>query len=60
MAQYGAKILTIDMDMQAHLTMALINNHNLEFLVLQNILEGKQIEEGIIKIHPHLHLIPSH
>ena len=60
MAQYGAKILAIDMDMQAHLTMALMNDHNLDFLVWQDILDGKSIEEAAMTIHPHLHLIPSH
>jgi chromosome partitioning protein len=59
-AQYGAKVLAIDMDMQAHLTMALLNNHEPKFLVWQDILQGEPIEKSIIKIHPHLHLIPSH
>lgn len=60
MAQYGAKILLIDMDMQAHLTLALLKNEHLDFLVWQDILSGKTIDEAIIKLHPHLHLIPSH
>jgi len=59
-AQYGAKVLAIDLDMQAHLTLALSNENSLERLVWQDILEGKDIEDSIIKLHPHLHLIPSH
>lgn len=59
-AQYGTKILTIDLDMQAHLTMALLGaNHDINFPVWRDILEGTQIESSIIKVHPHIHLIPS-
>lgn len=59
-AQYGAKVLAVDMDMQAHLTMALLDKHEPNFLVWQDILSGEPIEKAIVKIHPHLHLIPSH
>lgn len=59
-AQYGAKVLTIDLDMQAHLTMALLNEHKPNFAVWQDILTGTPIDDAIIEIHPHLHLIPSH
>lgn len=58
--QYGAKVLVVDMDMQAHLTMALLNPQDTKFLVWQDILSGKAIEETILEIHPHLHIIPSH
>lgn len=58
--QYGAKVLAVDMDMQAHLTMALLTKNKPDFLVWQDILEGKSIEETILEIHPYLHLIPSH
>jgi chromosome partitioning protein len=58
--QYGSKVLAIDMDMQAHLTMALLNDHKPNFSVWQDILTGEPIEKTIIEIHPHLHLIPSH
>lgn len=59
-AQYGTKILTIDLDMQAHLTMALLGaNHDINFPVWRDILEGTKIEDSIIEIHPYLHLIPS-
>ena len=59
-AQYGAKVLAIDLDMQAHLTLALLDDDSLKCLVWQDILEGKKIEDAIIKIQPHMHLIPSH
>lgn len=59
-AQYGARVLAIDMDMQAHLTLAFQKNENLNFPVWQDILEGKDINNAIIELHPHLHLIPSH
>ena len=48
------------MDMQAHLTMALVANHKPNFLVWHDILKGASIDEAMIEIHPHLHLIPSH
>lgn len=59
-AQYGAKVLTVDMDMQAHLTMALLGDNDTDSLVWHDILKGTPIEETIKEIHPHLHLIPSH
>lgn len=57
--QYGAKVLVIDMDMQAHLTMALLDPMDNEFLVWQDIISGKKIEDAIIELSPQLHLIPS-
>lgn len=59
-AQYGARVLAVDMDMQAHLTLAFEKNENLHSLVWQDILEGKDITETILELHPYLHLIPSH
>lgn len=59
-AQYGAKVLAIDMDMQAHLSLAFQKDESLDFLVWQDILEGKSIKDAIIKLHPYLHIIPSH
>lgn len=59
-AQHGAKVLAIDMDMQAHLTLAFKENENLSALVWQDILEGKHIRDTIVELHPYLHLIPSH
>ena len=57
--QYGAKVLVIDMDMQAHLTMALLNPERLNIPVWQDILSGKDIKETIIPINSNLHIIPS-
>ena len=48
------------MDMQAHLTIALLENSQPNFKVWQDILNGTPIKEAILEIHPHLHLIPSH
>ena len=57
--QYGAKVLVVDMDMQAHLTMALLKPSNTKFLVWQDILSGNNIKDAIVEIHPHMHIIPS-
>ena len=59
-AQYGAKVLAVDMDMQAHLTMAMLGGNDTKLLVWYDILKGTPIEKIIQKVHPHLHLIPSH
>lgn len=59
-AQFGARVLAIDMDMQAHLTIALLQDSKINFKVWQDILNGTPIKDTIIEIHPHLHLIPSH
>jgi len=59
-AQYGAKVLAVDMDMQAHLTMAMLGDNDTKALVWQDILNGNPIEQAIKEIHTHLHLIPSH
>ena len=60
-AQYGAKILAIDMDMQAHLTLAMLGNNDTELKVWYDILGGAcEIQDAIREINPHLHLIPSH
>jgi chromosome partitioning protein len=58
-SQYGTKILAIDMDMQAHLTMAVLGNNDINLPVWYDVLKGKPIASIIQKIHPHLHLIPS-
>lgn len=58
-AQYGARVLAIDMDMQAHLTMALLGPHQPKFNVWQDILSGSDITQSIIQLNSHLHLIPS-
>ncbi len=58
-AQYGAKILAVDMDMQAHLTMAMLGGNDTNLPVWHDVLKGKSIKEIIQEIHPHLHLIPS-
>jgi len=58
--QYGAKILAIDMDMQAHLTMAMLGMNDTSVSVWNDVLKGVPIENTIKEIHPHLHLIPSH
>ena len=59
-AQYGAKVLAVDMDMQAHLTMAMLGDNDTNLLVWYDILKGTPIEQVIQKVHPHLHLIPGH
>lgn len=58
-AQYGTKVLAVDMDMQAHLTMAMLGNNDTNLPVWYDILKGKPIKDIVQKIHPHLHLIPS-
>lgn len=59
-AQYGAKVLAVDMDMQAHLTMAILGDNDTHAMVWHNILKGEPIQNVIKEVHPHLHLIPSH
>lgn len=58
-AQYGAKVLAIDMDMQGHLTMAMLGVNDTNLPVWHDVLKGVSIEKTIQKIHPNLHLIPS-
>lgn len=58
-AQYGAKILAVDMDMQAHLTMAMLGGNDTSLPVWHDILKGRPIKEIVREIHPHLHLVPS-
>ena len=58
-AQYGAKVLAIDMDMQSHLTLALVGNNNIHMPVWNDVLKGKSIKEIVQEVHPHLHLIAS-
>lgn len=59
-AQYGAKVLLIDMDMQAHLTLAVLGINNTNMLVWHDILKGTDIQQTIKEVHPHFHLVPSH
>lgn len=58
-AQYGAKVLFIDLDQQANLSFALgVEDENLP--VWLNIVEkNKTIDECVISIEPHIDLIPS-
>ncbi len=58
-AQYGAKVLAVDMDMQAHLTMAMLGDNDINLPVWHDVLKGMPIKKVIQKIHPHLHLVPS-
>lgn len=58
-AQYGAKVLAVDMDMQGHLTMAMLGINDTNLPVWYDILKGTPIEQTIQKIHPNLHLVPS-
>lgn len=59
-AMYGAKVLAVDMDMQAHLTMAMLGNNDTNLLVWYDVLRGVPVEKLVQKIHPYLHIIPSH
>lgn len=58
-AQYGAKILLVDLDMQAHLTMALMKPKDNNFHVWHDILCGRPIEEVVIKFNKSIDIIPS-
>lgn len=58
-AQYGAKVLFIDLDQQANLTFALGVDAEALPVWVDVVEKRKPIQEAIVEITPNLHLIPS-
>ena len=58
-AQYGANVLVIDLDMQGHITMALLNPSVSQFPVWNDIISGVDISSIIQEVTNNLHIIPS-
>lgn len=59
-AMYGIKVLAVDLDCQAHMTMALYENINKDDITWLHIIKKEaRIDQAIIEISPTLHLVPS-